>query len=1498
MLRKLLAVSFFALVMVPAWADLRFDVTNSKHELLQKVVHKTLSAEELSDNEKYSLQELIPGKSSVEVPCAIERNADGTAVLSWVMPGITSPGITRSFVLKSGMGQAASSDLTAVEKDGCIQVSNQYYYLEHPIKGNGGAPRNIRFRLSGNVDSGLYLFDRLFTKDLGMFSMVNDKGATARIVSANAFRVVVESKFRYAFGGKDTPGNSRGVYRYVYSAYSPVVEVYGSLEKDNDQPWAELHFLHLTRKDRLYDYFVTGDAGKKYEILPKGRKSVLHHGKDWAVMASDSDAAGVGGGPVVCWDASSEFFYYLRLLKVKQWKERHVEMNGKLYFGPSSSDNDWYSRWLSEKAQPVVTMKAVTCEGTQKLAPLKGELELTSGSGRIVFAGPERGFAVLGVEGKNMNARFCDAGETAPPMWQLEFRKGGTKDGAVIIHSSAAKGVAQKNGQNLVLKWDNVPLGAGQGDISVTVNIKMDGLRSQWRMSVQNNSKELGLWESNFPVLGRVIEPGNGDTLLPTGNWGGSLYHNKACSFATPYPSGSSPVQFMAFMQNGAGLYFAAHDGSARAKTLTLSPSQNIAVKLPAENMGVPGSGRGDDFPVIVELFNGNWWNAAKIYRKWALKQPWTAKGPIISRTDYPKQLTDLGFWMLLNGASSQILSHMENARVLSNAPTGVHWYCWHKIPFDNSYPEYFPVIDGMSEATRAMTAKGQLVMPYINGRLWDRDIDSFKAAEAFSCMDETGKPYIETYGSGRFLVPMCPYTSFWQDKINEICLRMVTECGVNGIYLDQIGAARPKFCFNPKHGHPLGGGSHWVDGYRVMLNRTKAMAQKNGVTLTTENTAEPYMDNIDAYLTWNPRFEEDVPLLPAVYSGYTTYFASPQAEADDLPAFRAAQGRDFLWGCQLGWNGSWILAERHRDKFLFQKKLCDLRMSIKDFQVYGELLGEIKPSNEVPKIRVTWNRTAPHDAMLPAVQGTVWSDKDGNRCYCLVNYSDEPMAIIYDTQLPYRKEGWVLKRVTPSGNAPLAFVENETYRTEYLSAGEICVIEAKPSGENMRKLAKAARTIAKEGCDDELVIAANRFLFERDVNYSVQLLPMFVNFVPGELTKVRYSVGYNIKRPKKGKNEYKIEWPGGKTTYFDLSPNSLQASLGLYKEELIDLNNVEIYDGMTCTVSGKGCEGSLIIPMKVAARNKIDVTISAPKKARGGESFVATLNVRNNSRVAQNAEVILRVPDSWLVEPARSFSVGTLKSMEERCVVVRCMPPASENYIKVSMSALVVQGSTESHVLELLRQRPQVNARKFVKKPVIDGNLSEWSKDGEVRVGGAGSDTVKISKSYSGIDDCSASVRCGWDAENLYIAAVVKDNKHFQKKKDAMIWEGDCLQFALREYGPGTFAGFDGTEREFALSLQNDGGTFAFQWGGGGNEAMGKAVKLTVVRKDGNTVYEAAVPWKEIYLQKQTAGKKMGFSFTVNDNDGDGFKGWLELTPGICGGKDSSAFGFLNLIE
>ena len=125
----------------------------------------------------------------------------------------------------------------------------------------------------------------------------------------------------------------------------------------------------------------------------------------------------------------------------------------------------------------------------------------------------------------------------------------------------------------------------------------------------------------------------------------------------------------------------------------------------------------------------------------------------------------------------------------------------------------------------------------------------------------------------------------------------LVDELGADGIYLDQVAMSGPDACHDPSHGHPFGGGSWWTDGYRGLLEPIRRHAVEKGVPITVEGAIEPLIDSVDGFLVWDPRMPDDVPLLPAVYSGYTVYFGSPSDIRDSLGTFFAIQARDFLWG-------------------------------------------------------------------------------------------------------------------------------------------------------------------------------------------------------------------------------------------------------------------------------------------------------------------------------------------------------------------------------------------------------------------------------------------------------------------------------------------------------------------------------------------------------------------------------------------------------------------------
>ncbi|MBR4371612.1 MAG: hypothetical protein IKS92_11235, partial [Victivallales bacterium] len=90
--------------------------------------------------------------------------------------------------------------------------------------------------------------------------------------------------------------------------------------------------------------------------------------------------------------------------------------------------------------------------------------------------------------------------------------------------------------------------------------------------------------------------------------------------------------------------------------------------------------------------------------------------------------------------------------------------------------------------------------------------------------------------------------------------------------------------------------------------------------------------------------------------------------------------------------------------------------------------------------------------------------------------------------------------------------------------------------------------------------------------------------------------------------------------------------------------------------------------------------------------------------------------------------------------------------------------------------------------------------------------------------------------------------------------------------------------------------GAFVFRWEALGVGDVMQNAKITV-KHDGNlTTYRAVIPWKQINIQNPARGQRIPFSFTLMDNDGKGFHGYCEWTPGICDGKDSSQFGWLIL--
>ena len=224
---------------------------------------------------------------------------------------------------------------------------------------------------------------------------------------------------------------------------------------------------------------------------------------------------------------------------------------------------------------------------------------------------------------------------------------------------------------------------------------------------------------------------------------------------------------------------------------------------------------------------------------------------------------------------------------------------------------------------------QGVRVAPYINGRIFDKATASWTAhggtaahaAAKRAVSASLGTPvlstYDESYGSHADFAVMCPHTSYWQQTITDVVGTLVKGYGLDGVYIDQIAAAGPRPCWDPSHGHPVGGGAHWVGGYRQML---EAVRQRVGTphVILTESNSEPFMDGVQLFLTLvgfkrgdppsspSPRSARTiVPAFQAIYGGYVLPVGSEFFQQDLVPdpdVFASKLATQFGFGAQMGW--------------------------------------------------------------------------------------------------------------------------------------------------------------------------------------------------------------------------------------------------------------------------------------------------------------------------------------------------------------------------------------------------------------------------------------------------------------------------------------------------------------------------------------------------------------------------------------------------------------------
>jgi hypothetical protein len=612
--------------------------------------------------------------------------------------------------------------------------------------------------------------------------------------------------------------------------------------------------------------------------------------------------------------------------------------------------------------------------------------------------------------------------------------------------------------------------------VRATVHVDADSTTA-WHIALDGISG-LGIERVIYPRLGGIGLTEMAELSVPL--WMGqrakdprnllSGRDGKGRRFEWGYP-GQLSFQMIALTRpNSAGLYVATDDSLAYRKSFIMSGDQEGYGRVEiAHDLSDPAKATAyaPTYAVKLGVIHGTWMHAAERYRTWGERQAW-ARNSRVARGTATKWMRETGVWVWNRGRASQVLDPAIMLRQQVGLPVSVFWHWWHAGPYDTSFPDYLPPRDGVPTFTAAVKkahAADVRAIVYMNQRLWCVQTPSYKreGAERYAVRERDGRVRLETYMvfDPSPCAPMDIATKFWRDKYAGIADTVVQQYGIDGIYMDQ--AVLSLLCWAPDHGHPVGGGHYWMDGFRELA---ADLRRRNGTSLglAGEGGGESWLPDLDAFLTlqvsqerysdpasgWDP-----LPMFQAVYHHhaitYGTYGSLTYPPYDEMwpdstrPAnaltlldekyrrqFLMEQARMFVWGMQPTIAN--LLPEQFTQRageIDYLGRLARLRHAHREWLQDGAFV--IPPASNAPELAFTGSRISIYAARrggatevplrAPAVLTGAWRAANGQVGIALASIDDaaHSITLTLDPARHGTTRGATVWRVDASGRKQVA---------------------------------------------------------------------------------------------------------------------------------------------------------------------------------------------------------------------------------------------------------------------------------------------------------------------------------------------------------------------------------------------------------------------------------------------------------------------------------------------
>ncbi len=704
----------------------------------------------------------------------------------------------------------------------------------------------------------------------------------------------------------------------------------------------------------------------------------------------------------------------------------------------------------------VISHLLVWCFAAFLCRAVAAEPVVENGRLRVRFGPASQGFPVVSFYDKARGIEWARQGGSPTPLWEMVL--GNRRLQETLLAGTAPCERSFTAGEGTVaLSFKGLSVGEEKNALDLTCTLRLDGERSEWRFSVANRSKEHAVWEVRCPRISfGPPNAGTEDDVLAVPLLDGMAYPDPMNTEfgwtgmttvvppAAPqgyctdfgrsrtgilygvYPTGHQSMQFWAYYDPTGGLYCAAEDGAAQVKDFRVErhrSEQRYVLEVnhfPAEMMGVHDYAPA--YPVVLQPFGGDWYDACRIYRAWAGRQSWCAASRKKAGA-LPEWFRDLGLVSQVSGPDHESSQrHLLSYAAQFQGAQLVFLTEWFEGAFDSCpFPVYKETgVPGL-EQFYGLAARGIVMNPNFDGHLWGQEDPAAPAAGYESARTTpAADPYLEMMataaearrragvipawaqpapGRSGYLLP-CPASEGYRAFFGAVARKHIRRFGGKSIYLDEFAQGADPFCFNAKHGHSLGGGDWLTRGKLAMLDELRKEAPD--LVITGEGLAESLVGRVDAFLTLPVRIHQhwSVPMFQTVYQEYADTYAAyvfpPDLSENDGLGFRtklalqAAAGE--IPGHMATWRTQLLLADdaKYQRDFRWLQDLVAFRHAHREFFSMGQRLREPKGEG-VATLEVPWALGKGKEAgfcrkQMPAVVTSAWRAPDGRVGVALVN--------------------------------------------------------------------------------------------------------------------------------------------------------------------------------------------------------------------------------------------------------------------------------------------------------------------------------------------------------------------------------------------------------------------------------------------------------------------------------------------------------------------------------